>query len=92
MTNNSSDPLAVVPDLLGDDGLARVVADFIRDMQNQRAQLQVMQVANSASDIDPLPNNPNLSYGERREQINSGIRLVCHRFEDVMDQVRELAR
>lgn len=80
-----------VPDLLGDAGLARVVADFIRDMQSQRAQLQVMQIANHASDVDPLPNNPDISYLERREQINDGIRAVCERFENVMDQVRAIA-
>lgn len=92
MTNNGTtdSALTTVPDMLGSDGLARIVGDFIRDLQGQRAQVDVLQVANQATDADPLPNNPNISYGERRTQINDGIREVCAKFEDVMDAVRAL--
>lgn len=89
-SSSASEPK--VPDALGKQARAQLVANTLGDLQSQETQLLIQQTANGSDDSDPVPglqkaNGKPISFAERREVLQKGQRRVAERFRDVMPEV-----
>lgn len=86
-----------IPNVFGDDQRAEAVAGAIMLGQQQIVQLEVQQRLNGHEDTTLLPDvqvadgQVHPTYGSRREQINTGLRLLMEDNADLHDAIVGLA-
>lgn len=84
----------VAPDVLGNAGRARVVADLLLDLQGQMARNEAMMVANEQTLADPSgladAQGEPLSYGERQETLAAAQARLVETYASIMPEVEKL--
>lgn len=87
-----------VPDIFGSDQRAETVAAAIMGGQKALVDLQAQQRLNGDEDSAPIPGaqpKPGQAqpqtYGERRQQLEAGIRLLMEDNADVREQIEAVA-
>lgn len=76
-----------IPDLLGDEGRLQLVENTLRDLQMQKASVELQQTINGSDSGAAIPGTQ-LTYGERLTQIDEGIRLLAAEYPDEIDTLR----
>lgn len=79
------------PDVLGTKGRARIVAQLLADLQEQKFRLQTMQVVNGHYDNDKVP-GAGFTYEERLTKLRESEANIVATYEDQMDAVRAIAK
>lgn len=83
--------LVSIPDVLGEEGRAEMVANMLLDFQRQLFRLDLMQAANAHSDRDPVPGmDPPVSYSDRRVKLGEGVDAITKGFSDLMPKLEKM--
>jgi hypothetical protein len=86
----------VLPDLLGEDGRSRVIAQTLANLQEQRFRLEVQQVSNAHTDSDALPgggvdkDGKIITYARRKEVLAQAEERLHDAYEPLMGAVNQL--
>lgn len=102
MDKSKGTPELKVPDALGDEGRAAMGAQALLQLQQQRQDVRITQVANGSKDDDLVPaaqggflTTPEgdlVTYKARREQIMASERAVVDAHGDIYGEFTEAVR
>jgi hypothetical protein len=88
----------VLPDILGDDGRSRVIAQTLANLQEQRFRLEVQQISNGHSDDDALPgggvdkDGKIITYERRKEVLARAEERLQDAYGPLMEAVEQLLK
>jgi hypothetical protein len=88
----ASTEVAPVPDLLGNEGRAQLLAARILELQRERFQLEATRVVNEHEVGDPVPGlSPPVTYGAHSQKLRAGEQRLLDASPELYDSVVKLA-
>lgn len=77
--------------LLNDEHKAKLVAQFIAGLQEQRFQLDLLRTANKHAEFDIVPGmQPEMSYTDRARQLDEACGEVMSKHKDLMPLIKKM--
>jgi len=88
----ASTEVAPVPDLLGNEGRAQLLAARILELQRERFQLEATQVVNDHLPGDLVPGlSPLVTYGEHSRKLRAAEQRLLDASPELYDGLVKLA-
>lgn len=86
---------ALPPDVIGDSGRARIIAEMLDSLQSQKFRIVTAMVGNGEGEDDICrgvfgPNGKVMTYGERIAQLEQSETRLMEQFGEYLPQVEKL--
>ena len=81
-----------VPDALGDQGRAQLLAQSLANIQRQRFELEMTQVANGAKDSDQVPSDngqATQTYAKARKALVDAEKRLMEVYPDLASDIKD---